>query len=447
MDLYKLGTDPLDPYFNLYQPARVVEGWTSLIWTERYTEAGDFQLKTPLIDETLSVIPDGSLVCINESREIMRVDSHSLAENEEGVMEATITGRSFETFLEERNIESDVGLPYPMLQEYKVQTAIGVLIHNVIGNFSTIDKTGGPNANSEDRFLGHDVSIFDNIIPTKPASTEDPPDISDLQSTQEWFLESGDAYTTVLDWLRVGELGIRTTRPRNSYTNVLAVSFTGVPTTTPFIKINTVVWDIYNGRIRTFDQAEAFGNTPVIFRHDAGHIRTPTYLLSRKGYKNICRVVSSEGEVLTWDGDDGWTHPGGGGGFVPDPSGQPVGINRYEMTLDLGTIDSGTLRPETYMRQKGKAALKKHNRQILIDGAISASAPYSYGPDGDYYLGDYVTTIGQFGVNETMQVNEYIRSQDSNGYQGYPTLIRADLDGTATVGGIVVGPGPGGGHG
>lgn len=435
MDLYKLGTTGF--LANPWQPGDVVEDWTSLIWTERYTEAGEFQLKTPAVHETLTLIPDGSHVCINESREIMRVKSHSIAVNEDGVEEATITGKSLETFLTDRNVNADVGIPYPMLREYKVQEALGVLIHNSIANGGVWDETGGPYANDPNRSLGHRVSIFDNIVPQKALSTEDPPDITDLQSVQEWYLENGDAYKFVLDWLRLGELGIRTTRPVNAYTDVILVGSTapdiGAALATPFTHPNVVVWDIYNGRNRSVVPSEVDPHEPVIFRHDAGHILTPNYLLSREGFKNYCRVVSSEGEVTVWDGDDGYKFRTKDGpeitpipGFAPPvPTGVTIGVDRYEMILDLGTIDPGTVTPEKYMRLKGKAELKKRRRQILLDGAISANAPYVFGTD--YYLGDYVTVMGQYDVSETMQVAEYIRSQDKDGYKAYPTLIRQDL--------------------
>lgn len=420
MDLYKLGTDESDLYYNPWQPGEIVEDWSSLIWTERYTEAGDFQLKTPAVNETLALIPDGSFVCVDESREIMRVETHSIAVNDNGVMEATITGRSLETFLEERNINADAGAAYPMLQNYTAQAAVGVVIFNTIRNLTTFDKTGGPFDNDPSRALGHEVSIFDHIYINKEASVSDPPDISDLVSSQEWFLDNGDAYTPVLNWLRLGELGIRTTRPRNSYSVTIDVTNTGTINAETFIKINAVVWDIYNGRNRTITPSEYDPLDPVVFRYDAGHIKSPTYLLSRKGFKNYARIISPDGEIFVWDGDDGfrWGHD------IPLMKDPPEGIDRFETIITLeNSPSSGD--PDAYMRQKGKTELKNKRRQVLLDGAIQPSAPYEFGYD--YGLGDYVTVMGEFGVTETMQVNEFIRSQGAEGYQAFPTLIRKAL--------------------
>jgi hypothetical protein len=91
----------------------------------------------------------------------------------------------------------------------------------------------------------------------------------------------------------------------------------------------------------------------------------------------------------------------------------------------LGTLDAAVVDPVAYMRQAGKTELKKRKRQVLLDGAIAANAPYEFGTD--YNLGDYVTVMGEYNVSETMQINEYVRNQDRNGYKAYPTLIRQDL--------------------
>lgn len=420
MYLYKCGTD--DVFNNPWLPGNLVEGWTSLIWTERYTEAGEFQLKTPEVKETLALIPDGSLLCINESREVMRVESHSISTNDDGVEELTVSGRSYVTFLEERQVKADVGIPYPMLQNYKVQDAIGVLLYAKLDSAgSLVDKTGGPEPQDGNEDIAVRISIRDHIILQKAISGATPPDITDLQSTQEWYLENGDAYKFVLDWLRLGELGLRTLRPPNDLVHTVSVNDTGVISDVVGNTENmTLVFDLYNGRNRSITPSAVDPLDPVIFRYDAGHLERPNYLFSRKGYKNYCRVVSSDGQVYVWDGDDGRGWP-----TNTAPVAAPIGTARYELSLDLGTLDAAVVDPVAYMRQAGKTELKKRKRQVLVDGAISVNAPYEFGTD--YYLGDYVTVMAEYDVMETMQVNEFVRSQDKDGYKAYPTLIRQDL--------------------
>jgi len=94
------------------------------------------------------------------------------------------------------------------------------------------------------------------------------------------------------------------------------------------------------------------------------------------------------------------------------------------MTLDAGDVDPAAVDSTKWMRQKGKTALKNANRQLLLDSAISANAPYSYG--SDYNLGDLVTVMGEYDVMDTMRVNEYVRTQDKDGERAFPTLIRPD---------------------
>jgi len=424
MYLYLCGSE--DDSGVTWLPEDLIEGWTSLIWTERYTEAGEFQLKTPVVEDTLTMLPDGSLIGINDSKELMRVENHSIAVNDAGVAELTVTGRSFETYLENRMFRGDYKVPYEMLQSYTVQDAIAVCIFEKLVNTDSLnDVTGG---NSGAAFSGLEYILAAvttaNIVPSKPASTDAPNDLSDLQSTTLWYLQDGEVYPTVLDWLKLGDLGIRCSRPMNSYSTVVSVNSAGVishPAITGHE--HKLMFEIYNGRNRSMTPSSVDPHTPVIFRYDAGHLSSPSYLISRKNYRNFCRVLSSDGEENVWDNDDkyGWTSPSGVP-TVPIPA--PIGILRHGMTLDAGDVDPAAVDSTKWMRQKGKTALKNANRQLLLDSAISANAPYSYG--SDYNLGDLVTVMGEYDVMDTMRVNEYVRTQDKDGERAFPTLIRPD---------------------
>jgi hypothetical protein len=58
---------------------------------------------------------------------------------------------------------------------------------------------------------------------------------------------------------------------------------------------------------------------------------------------------------------------------------------------------------------------------MLFDGQINPIST-SYKTPQDYYLGDQVTLIADYGVSQTMQVEEVIRIQDADGDRTYPTL-------------------------
>lgn len=87
MDLMTINLDTL-------LPEKLIEGYRSLIWTERFTECGDFVMTTGLVDEGLELIKPTSLVKIVQSDEIMAIDSRKVITNDSGVAELRVEGRS-----------------------------------------------------------------------------------------------------------------------------------------------------------------------------------------------------------------------------------------------------------------------------------------------------------------------------------------------------------------
>jgi hypothetical protein len=85
-----------------YQPSELVERYASLLWTERYFKAGDFQLVTTDVERMLKLLPLESCVTIRESTVPMLVEVHKITKSITGAPVLTVTGRSFETVLERR---------------------------------------------------------------------------------------------------------------------------------------------------------------------------------------------------------------------------------------------------------------------------------------------------------------------------------------------------------
>lgn len=402
---------------NDFFPTGIVEGWTSLIWTERFQDAGEFQFKTPMVAETISKIPEGSFVSLRETAEVMIVENHSIGYDANGVPELTTTGRSFAVFLENRFNYGDYNQPYDMLHQYDYQDAVACLIWNALANGTTVNVDGSSRARIIDDLVFRTM-VCDRMTDQTGLSVGA---VGSLFELHDWTVQPGEVYSKVLDWLRLGNLGLRTIRPE---TKTLVYEMTtyfetagGPPYEGTVYHANTyftgrLKFEIYNGRIRTQTPAPAAAQSPVIFRYDAGHIESPTYLRSAKGFKNVAFVVCPDGELFVYGND-------------PDPSGDGdyTGASRRAMLVDLGTIDSSVVDLNQYMLQQGQIALKNANILLMADGAISPSTPLTYGWNEDYFLGDVVTVVGEYGVREDMVVTEYVRNQDASGVKAYPTLV------------------------
>ena len=381
-----------------YLPDGLIEGYRSMIWTERYFANGDFQLVTPKIEATRSILPEGSFISLLDSREVMRVETHTIKVSSEGVPELTLEGRTFETFLENRAALGVYREPWVSYKNYTTSQILAYYLWTYLVESTGQDpsRVGGTHNSAE--------AIADLVVTNSATLAE---------TAQQWSLEEGEVYSKLKDILALGKLGIRGIRPPGTTGDVVTFDVSGgstrgdiSETSTP--DISDMRLDVYNGLDRTRFQSD---RESVIFHYDAGHINSPSYLFSIKDWKNLAVVSSSIGNTLVWPET----------GTTP-PSTPPTGLDRRVLYVDGGTqgdTDLGVFTASVI--QKGMVELAKHIRKTLFDGAISPDSPYIYGQH--YSLGDEVTLIAQYGFEAEMVVAEYVRTEDIDGDRGYPTLI------------------------
>lgn len=96
MDIYI--RDPFNDYKKIY----VIDDYESFVWTERYSDFGDFQIIAPATQRLAEVFSMGSVITHDHSRRAMRVESLSTEEDSEGRTRLTVSGRSMEHILDTR---------------------------------------------------------------------------------------------------------------------------------------------------------------------------------------------------------------------------------------------------------------------------------------------------------------------------------------------------------
>jgi hypothetical protein len=382
-----------------FLPDDLIEGYTSLIWTERMGDAGGFELMTPDIDQTAALIPEDSLLTLRDSNEVMIVESHNLIRNAEGGAELKIVGSSYETMLQRRiMVAVAYKKPWATLKTYRGPELISLLMWNHLVNATGEDPTRA--AQTMDA-----KGAIPNVIVTDSSTI--------TGALESWSLEEGEVYSRLRDFLELSDLGIRTIRPTKTTANVMSFDTTRTASRGNVSKVVTgdisqLRLDVYNGLDRTKDQTD---RPVVIFHYSAGHIDDAQYLISHKDYRNIATVVTSVGNYVIVP------HT------IPTQDPNVTGADRRMLWVDGG--DKGDQDQTTFLAaamQKGYIELAKHSKVVMFDGAISDMAPYKY--NVDYFLGDRVSLIGEFGFEETMLISEYIRTQDINGERGYPGLAR-----------------------
>lgn len=360
MDIYKMSMSP--PYEEIKTDS-LLEGWNSFIWTERYLPAGEFELRTHKIQDTIDMLSGGfSFLTISESREIMHVDTFEIDNNQEKP-ELVVKGVSCETWFDGRvalmdyppssDIPQDLD-DIPRFKKYKSHpNYVARIVLNEYSEWHPLFQIHLSNS------LGSGIQVYK--------------------------LNAGEEiYSWVLDILREDDFGLRAD---------------GI-----FIPGKITV-AIYKGKDRTAGQST---NTPVILSPSAGHILNPSYLISSKKQKNTAYVEYSYSGMRS------------GIGRHTVSSGEASFNNRALLT-QAGNYTWGDSDLYTSLNSIGRKLLAKHKKVDVFDGEISPDSPYKF--DQDYWLGDKVTVMSDFGqTKKTMQVTEYTRAQTLEGYREYPTL-------------------------
>ncbi len=339
------------------------EGYFSLIWTERYRPCGDFELKTYLINECLAAMPIGARVSLTDSREVMFVETHEIAVDESKKKVLTVSGRSYESFYENRITLTD---------ETSIRSAIEETNATIITNQRAAISARNILRNSYGTGIDNNNIIHD-VVANIDASVYSGDPLADR------FILRGSAYDEFVKVLEEENLGVRNIRPNSQDPGILEHL-------------------IYSGEDKSSQIAFS-----VMAGHITGNVR---YRWSSVGQKSGVYVAGKSSFVKV---------------FNPGYSTSVSTTHRIDL-LDVPDVTQTGTQAISMLTAKGRAYLQQHQRVMFLEGAISPDAPFIFGTDKDYYLGDTVSLQGEYGVSQDMQVVEYIRVEDESGDRGYPTL-------------------------
>lgn len=348
-----------------YQPANLVEQYSSLIWTERYFSTGDFRLTTGEIGRMIKALPLESVVSIRESTVPMVVEVHKIEKKKGQAALLTVTGRSFESVLERRAAVKTAVPSGPRISwieaRGKQSDAAYQAIRQIIG-----DEARGPLAAQLPINSPNDaLSMIDLIL---PADYDNAPAV-----VNNYEIKPGNLYTSARELMTINHRGMKAIRP--------ALGF------------NKIGIEIYNGADLTND---------VVFDAKFDQFDESTYLLSYAGSANWAYVFSNTASQTV----------------SKTASPEPTELDRRVLYLDV-TSEQATNTPEA-RNTRGLIELYKFNNTALFDGHISEQVAAGY--NRDYFLGDIVRLDGEFGLSQNVRVSEFIRSDDNTGSKAYPTF-------------------------
>lgn len=361
MDLYLLDEN--------LQPIDIVEERTSLIWTERYSDIGEAEIKTDGRHRGSPAFSRGALWGLDRSRRVMVVDQTELGADDT----LTVRASSLESVLKQRFTQSARIASGQPLNEH-VLTGQPASLADQIFRLTCQNNAAVPQDN------------FPFIRPSGGFPAGNMPFPAETVTYDISKLSVYEAIKGLCDMFLLGFAITRAVGPTASLS----------------------YFQIYTGSDRTSWQTTL---PAVILSKDLDTLEGLSMLESDSSLKNVAYVYSENGSRIVY----------------ADMAGpETAGIDRRILAVDATDIkDPAGATLNAALEFRGRKALAEQRGIIAVDGQIPESSPYVYGRD--YNLGDHVERHDSSGFSSQMLVTEQIFIDDVNGEQSYPTLQMLEL--------------------
>ena len=172
---------------------------------------------------------------------------------------------------------------------------------------------------------------------------------------------------------------------------------------------NKFKFKLYSGVDRSHAQ---FVNPYVEFSPSFNNLLNSSYIQSKKTLKTLT-LVGGEGEGVNRI-------------MIAVDTHSEVALNRREMFTDARDVSSTTneaMTPEEYLDLLIQRGLSKLAENVVVqsfEGQMENLNSYKYGED--FYLGDILQMLNEYGIEARVRITELIRSQSTSGIDIYPTF-------------------------
>ena len=160
------------------------------------------------------------------------------------------------------------------------------------------------------------------------------------------------------------------------------------------------IFILFKGSDRSYNQNK---NPFIVFSNEFDNLLSTNYINNNENYKNVA-IVAGEGEGLD---------------RKIFTVGTATGLKRYELFVD--SRDSSTKEDEPITEDEYNAILAEKGKEALTETIITESIEgelephYTYQFNRDYFLGDIVEVVNEYGLTMQPQITEVIESEDDNG--------------------------------
>ena len=358
-----------------FQKKDVIDEFSSIIWTERYYGDGQVEFHVPISLEMISKLPMGSFFGIDESDEIMILETMNIKDGK-----IKITGISILPWLNNRFVRTSATHKdrYWYIESETPGKALWTIVYNMC-------CAGSPYLNG-----------------TIPTGITDPEQLVIPELGLDDYDESGvpikigvpykEVYAALREIATTHEIGMK-------------IIFD--PSRTPALGFRS-----YKGLDRTSEQTEY---PSVRFSSQMDSLTDIEELQSIAAFKTLVYSFAPglESPLPTTPGKSALTGPQYTGFDL-----RALQIFAEDITTDQVGGNATTLLD--ILNNRARDELVKNKFVATVDGEIVPDNQFKYGIH--YNLGDIIEVEGNTGNVQKARVTEYIRSQDSSGEKAYPTV-------------------------
>lgn len=377
-----------------FEDVCIIDNYKSFIWTDRYDEAGDFEICIPISKLPPTDIKKGYYVWNANSEHMMIIDTITIDSDVEDGALFIISGKSLESILSRR-----------IVWRKKVFVSPEVVDPST-GAISLGDK---PNLQN-----GIKTLLEENVINTVEARKipnfifdEELEDEKITSLTFEAEYLGNELYEVIHNLCVENEIGFKVTYHDTFVKDGVTYN-------------NAFVFKLYAGVDHSYGTEEEpqIMNPYVIFSPNYENITNTNYLDSDSALKNVTLIV----------GESEYDEDGNEVTRIDYELGSATGLERREIYTDSTSLaiedeHGGIISSERYqalLKQKGIDTLMENTTVTAFDGEVDPTNMYVYGEH--YYMGDIVQIANEYGQEGRAYISEYIMSCDDGGMSTYPTF-------------------------
>lgn len=354
MDIYILDKE--------FRTLTILDGYESLIWTDRYLDVGDFEIYTPIGSEFLKYAIPGYYLWNSDTDKMMIIEDISIVTEVETGNHVSVIGRSLESILDRRIVWS---------KKIFTNTDPVNIILSLLG--SEIESPSDTKRK---------ISNFKHLeAPSNLPSREN----VNLELHGETVLE---VISTLCDTSNIG------------FKVVLNDD-------------NEFVFSLYYGTDRSFNQEL---NPWIIFSSAYDNLVDTNYQEQNSTYKNSILVVGDEDRETGYLPTQEYS--------LEDAVGLERRETFYNATGISKTDENNNPIPDAQYKamllDEAKKVLGELKVLKVFEGGVETHMTFEF--NKDYYLGDVVQIVTPTGVESQARITEVIRSFSTSGIDTVPTF-------------------------